>query len=237
MTRRASASASRYNQIDHSSPALAFRQNRTPFVSGGAINIRCGRGKRGVGVIKRIMTFMGEVRQEAGWRAVPPLRKVAAVAVIDNPFAGRYEPDLAPLTEASIAIGREISAAAVALLGGKPESYGKAALIGMNGEQEHGVAMLTSVFGNAMRDAAGGGKAWISSFTKRVAPGATIDIPLAHKDALYVRSHYDGVTITLHDAPLPNEIAVICAYANRGRPNHRVGGLSARDIKGLDGLT
>ena len=130
MTRWASASASRYNQIDHSPPALAFRQNRTPFVSGGAINIRCDRGKRGVGVIKRIMTFMGEVRQEAGWRAVPPLRKVAAVAVIDNPLAGRYEPDLAPLTEASIAIGREISAAAVALLGGKPESYGKAALIG-----------------------------------------------------------------------------------------------------------
>ena len=81
----------------------------------------------------------------------------------------------------------------------------------MNGEQEHGVAMLTTVFGNVMRDAAGGGKAWISSFTKRAAPGATIDIPLAHKDALYVRSHYDGITITLPDAPLPNEIAIICA--------------------------
>ena len=65
-----------------------------------------------------------------------------------------------------------------------------------------------------MREAAGGGKAWISSFTKRAAPGATIDIPLAHKDALYVRSHYDGISITLHDAPLPDEIAVICAYAN-----------------------
>ena len=69
-----------------------------------------------------------------------------------------------------------------------------------------------------MRDAAGGGKAWISSLTKRAAPGSTIDIPLAHKDALYVRSHYDGITITMPDAPLPNEIAVICAYASRGRP-------------------
>ncbi len=188
-------------------------------------------------IIKRVLTFVDEVRQEAGQRTDPPLRKVAAMAVIDNPFAGRYEPDLGPLTDASVAIGREISSAAVALLGGKPESYGKAALIGMNGEQEHGVAMLTTVFGNAMREVAGGGKAWISSFTKRVAPGATIDIPLAHKDALYVRSHYDGITLTLHDAPLPNEIAIICAYANRGRPNHRVGGPKASEIKGQDGLT
>jgi hypothetical protein len=189
-------------------------------------------------IIKRVLTFVDEVRQEAGQKTEPPLRKVAAVAVIDNPFAGRYAPDLGPLTDASVAVGREISAAAVALLGAyKPESYGKAALIGMNGEQEHGVAMLTTVFGNAMRDAAGGGKAWISSFTKRVAPGATIDIPLAHKDALYVRSHYDGITLTLHDAPQPNEIAIICAYASRGRPNHRVGGPKASEIKGQDGLT
>ena len=79
----------------------------------------------------------------------------------------------------------------------KPESYGKAAIIGINGEQEHGVALLTTVFGNVMREAAGGGTAWISSLTKRAAPGSTIDIPLAHKDALYVRSHYDGITITM----------------------------------------
>ena len=119
----------------------------------------------------------------------------------------------------------------------KPQSYGKGAVIGINGEQEHGVAMLTTVFGNVMREAAGGGKAWISSLTKRAAPGATIDIPLAHKDALYVRSHYDGITVTLHDAPLPDELAIICAFANRGRPHHRVGGLAAGDIKGADGLT
>ena len=105
----------------------------------------------------------------------------------------------------------------------------------MNGEQEHGVAMLTTVFGNVMREAAGGGKAWISSLTKRAAPGAAIDIPLAHKDALYVRSHYDGITITLPDAPLPDEIAIICAYANRGRPNHRVGGLAAATSRASTG--
>lgn len=188
--------------------------------------------------IKRTLTFMEETGEAAGQHVDPLLRKVAVAAIIDNPFAGRFERDLSRLTDASGEIGKHICGLAVALLGPhQPESYGKAAVIGMNGEQEHGVAMLTTVFGNVMRDAAGGGKAWISSLTKRAAPGATIDIPLAHKDALYVRSHYDGVTITLPDAPLPNEIVVICAYANRGRPNHRVGGLAAADIKGVDGLT
>jgi hypothetical protein len=188
--------------------------------------------------IKRTLTFVDEVGIEAGQRVEPPLRKVAAVAVIDNPFAGRFERDLGPLTEASAEIGRHICTVAVALLAPySPVSYGKAAIIGMNGEQEHGVAMLTTVFGNIMREAAGGGKAWISSFTKRAAPGAAIDVPLAHKDALYVRSHYDGITITLPDAPLPGEIAIICAFANRGRPHHRVGGLEAENIKGIDGLT
>lgn len=188
--------------------------------------------------IKRILSFVDEVRSEAGRRAEPPLRKSAVVAIVQNPFAGRYVEDLSSLVAASEAIGREISGIAVKLLApDKPVSYGKAAIIGLAGEQEHGNAMLTTVFGNVMREAAGGGKAWISSFTKRAAPGATIDIPLAHKDALYVRSHYDGISITLHDAPLPDEIALICAYATRGRPNHRVGGLSVDQIKGTDGLT
>jgi hypothetical protein len=185
-----------------------------------------------------MMTFFDEVRSEAGRVTNPPLRKSVAIAVVENPFAGRFVEDLSGLTKASEAIGREICAIAVAMLAPyQPVSYGKAAVIGLAGEQEHGNAMLTTVFGNVMRDAAGGGKAWISSMTKRAGPGATIDIPLAHKDALYVRSHYDGITITLHDAPLPDEIAVICAYASRGRPNHRVGGLTANEIKGTDGLT
>jgi Amino acid synthesis len=187
--------------------------------------------------IKRTLTFFEEVRLEAGQQIDPPLRKVAAAAVIDNPFAGRFERDLSRLTDASAAIGQHICQVAMALLSPhKAESYGKAALIGMNGEQEHGVAMLTTVFGNVMREAAGGGKAWISSFTKRTAPGAVIDIPLAHKDALYVRSHYDGITVMLPDAPRPDELAIICAFASRGRPNHRVGGLAAGEIKGVDGL-
>lgn len=187
--------------------------------------------------IRRTLTYFDEIVSEAGQSVDPPLRKVAVVAIIDNPFAGRFERDLGSLTKASAAIGERICKLAVSMLAPyKPESYGKAAIIGLNGEQEHGVSLLTTVFGNVMRGAAGGGKAWISSFTKRAGPGATIDVPLAHKDALYVRSHYDGITITIPDGPLPNEIAVICAYASRGRPNHRVGGLAASEIKGVDGL-
>src|ERR1700733_14993703 len=187
--------------------------------------------------IKRLLTFLDEVRGADGRDVTPPLRKAAAVAIIDNPFAGRFVEDLSPLTRASEAIGREICAIAVRLLApDQAVSYGKAAVVGIDGEQEHGNAMLTTVFGNVMRDAIGGGKAWISSMTKRAAPGVTIDIPLAHKDALYVRSHYDGMTITLHDCPHPDEIAIIAVYATRGRPNHRVGGLAATEIKGVDGL-
>jgi Amino acid synthesis len=188
--------------------------------------------------IKRTLSFVDETSIEAGQRVDPVLRKVAVAAVVDNPFAGRFERDLKPLTDASVEVGRHICGLAMALMAPhQAASYGKAAVIGTNGEQEHGVAMLTTVFGNVMRDAVRGGQAWISSLTKRAAPGASIDIPLAHKDALYVRSHYDGITITLPDAPLPDEIAIIVAFANRGRPNHRVGGLAAGDIKGVDGLT
>jgi Amino acid synthesis len=188
--------------------------------------------------IMRILTFLDEVRSASGRRTEPSLRKCAVAAVVNNPFAGCYVEDLAPLVAGSTAIGREICAIAVALLAPyKPVSYGKAAVVGLAGEQEHGNAMLTTTFGDEMRAAAGGGKAWISSFTKVAAPGAIIDIPLAHKDALYVRSHYDGISIMLADAPRADEIAVICAYASGGRPNHRVGGLSAEQIKGIDGLT
>jgi hypothetical protein len=111
--------------------------------------------------IKRIFTFVDEVRHDAGRAVTPPLRKVAVVAIVDNPFAGRFEADLAPLVRASEAVGRTICELAVSLLKPHaPESYGKAAIVGMAGEQEHGVAMLTTVFGNVMREAAGGGKAW-----------------------------------------------------------------------------
>lgn len=189
-------------------------------------------------IIRKLLTFTDEARHEAGRDDGPALRKVAAVAIVANPFAGRFEPDLSALVAASAELGRELAGAARDLLGPFPAtSYGKAGVVGLSGEQEHAAALLTTVFGAEMRAAVGGGRAWISSMTKRSAPNAVIDVPLAHKDALYVRSHYDGITLLLPDAPLPDEIALICAYANRGRLNARVGGLAAQDIQGADGLT
>ena len=117
------------------------------------------------------------------------------------------------------------------------ESYGKAGIVGTAGEQEHANAILTTTFAEPLRKAIGGAKAWIPSFTKRAAPGTAVDVTLAYKDALYVRSHYDGMTIMLPDAPQADEIAVIVCLANRGRLNARVGGLARSDAKGEDGLS
>jgi hypothetical protein len=175
---------------------------------------------------------------EAGRAGETPLRKVAAIAVIENPYAGRYTEDLKPLIDASADLGRELAALAVRAM--EPygaESYGKAAIVGVGGEQEHANAVLTTTFAEPLRNAIGGGKAWISSFTKRAAPGTPIDVPLAYKDALYVRSHYDGMTIMLADAPQADEIAVIVCLANRGRLNARVGGLTRENARGKDGLS
>lgn len=188
--------------------------------------------------ILRMLSFIDEARSEAGRAAESPLRKVAAVGVVANPFAGKpYAEDLGELIEHSVPIGREIAACAVKLMGELPiESYGKGAVIGVAGEQEHGVAMLTTVYGNVLREAVGGGSAWISSATKLGGLGTSIDIPLAYKDALFVRSHYDAMAITLHSAPRPDEMAIICCLASRGRLNHRVGGISAAEAVGEDGL-
>lgn len=187
--------------------------------------------------IRKMMAIVDEVRCESGISTKPYLRKIAVIAVVSNPFAGRFVQDLSPLTEASVGIAREMCGLAENVISrDQIVSYGKGAIVGTSGEQEHGVAMLTTSFGNVMRDFAKGGKAWISSATKRAAAGAIIEIPLAHKDALYVRSHYDAMTVSLIDAPLPEEIAIISCYATGGRPNSRVGGLRAEDITGEDGL-
>ena len=188
--------------------------------------------------IRKFQIFVDHALYDSEARNDPPLRKVAAVAVIENPYAGRYVEDLRPLTEASSTLGTRLATLAVdALAPYSAQSYGKAAMAGVAGEQEHANALITTTFADPLRNAIGGGKAWISSFTKVGAPGTPIDIPLASKDALYVRSHYDGMTITLHDAPLPNEVVVILCLANRGRIKARVGGLALDRIKGTDGLT
>lgn len=167
-----------------------------------------------------------------------PLRRVAAVGIVSNPYAGQgFLADLSAATMASEAIGRRLAGIAVAAMDGfAVESYGKGGIVGLGGEQEHANAMLTTTFAEPLRAAIGGGVAWISSFTKKGAPGTSIDIPLAHKDALYVRSHYDGMTLALQDAPQADEVALIVVLANRGRIDARVGGLAARDIEGRDGL-
>ncbi|MBY0438332.1 MAG: amino acid synthesis family protein [Burkholderiales bacterium] len=188
--------------------------------------------------VRRTYTIVDTVFEESGRAGEPPLRKVAAVAIVANPHAGSYVEDLKPMIEASVALGHQLAEAAVAALAPySAQSYGKAGIVGLAGEQEHANALLTTAFAEPLRQALGGGKAWISSCTKRAAPGTTIDVPLASKDALFVRSHYDGMSVNLPDAPMPDEIAVIFCVANRGRINARVGGLRLADARCEDGLT
>jgi hypothetical protein len=189
--------------------------------------------------IRKWMLFSEEtLANETGQPADGPvLRRVAIAAVVHNPYAGRFSENLDALVKDSPKLGAEFGRRLVAALGGdRAQSYGKACIVGVEGEYEHGNALLTTAFADPVRDALGGGKAWISSSGKRGGPGSTIDVPLAHKDALYVRSHYDTMTVTLSDAPGPREIAVIFAAATRGRLHARLGGLKAVEINGQDGL-
>lgn len=188
--------------------------------------------------IRRLLTFIDHKEVEAGHRHQQPLRRVATVAILANPYAGRYVEDLSEAIEASVDVGRTLANLAVEAMGSyKIESYGKGGIVGLGGELEHANAMLTTVFAAPLRAAVGGAQAWIPSFTKLAAPGSMIDVPLAHKDALYVRSHYDGISVALPaDAPAADEVALIVCLANRGRLNARVGGLAADDIGGKDGL-
>jgi hypothetical protein len=182
-------------------------------------------------------TLIEEHQQQHGSYDATPLRKVAVVAIVKNPMAGRFVDNLSEMIQASEALGVKLAEMATqAMAPYAVESYGKGGIVGVAGEQEHANALLTTVFAEPLRAALGGGKAWISSFTKVAVAGSPIDVPLAHKDALYVRSHYDGMTVTLPGAPLPDEIAVIFCVANRGRLNARVGGLKVTEIVGNDGL-
>jgi len=176
------------------------------------------------------------ILHDGGPSADAPLIKAIAAVVIRNPFAGAYTEDLGALVEPSPELGAALGRKAVSLLDGRPvESYGKGGLAGVAGEQEHVVACVTTPFGNALREAVGGGAAWISSATKVASAGEPLDLPLAHKDALYVRSHYDAMTLRIADAPRPDELVIAVAVATGGRIHERVGGLAAGDIKG-DGL-
>jgi hypothetical protein len=189
--------------------------------------------------IRKIVTFVEETRSEMGKAVNPPTRRAAAAAVIENPFAGRYVEDLAELMEIGEELGALLTERAVAALGisgPSAESYGKAAAVGENGELEHAAAILHPKLGTPVRKTLGKGAALIPSSKKRGGPGVALDIPLGHKDAAFVRSHFDGMEIRVNDAPRANEILVAIAVTDSGRPLPRVGGLAKDQIKGEDGL-
>jgi len=181
-------------------------------------------------------TLVQEAHSDGGPAVDEPLVKAAVGAVIANPYAGRYSESLDALLEPSGELAAELVARCAAALGGRdPESCGKAAIVGVAGEQEHGVACLTTPFGDAMRDGIGG-NTWVTSNTKVAAAGTAIDVPLAYKRALFVREFYDTVTFCVPDGPRPDEIVVIAAMASRGRVHHRVGGLAKVQAIAGDGL-
>jgi hypothetical protein len=187
--------------------------------------------------IRKWLTFIDHKMEEAGRQADIPLRKLSIVAIAKNPFVGVYRADLSDGIAASEALGAMFGQRLVEAFGDYAiQSYGKAGIVGMDGEQEHANALLSSLFADPIRAAIGGGKSWIPSVTKVAAPGSPIDVPLAAKDALYVRSHYDAMTVCIPDGPLADEVALIFTIANRGRINARVGGLKFEDLEGVDGL-
>jgi hypothetical protein len=189
--------------------------------------------------IRKIVTIVEETDQELGHEVKPPTRRAAAVAVIENPFAGRYVEDLAELIDIGEELGGLLSERAVAALGipgAKVESYGKAAAVGENGELEHAAAILHPKLGAPFRNTLGKSAALIPSSKKRGGLGVALDIPLGHKDAAFVRSHFDGMEVRINDAPRANEIMVAVAVTDSGRPLPRVGGLTKAEIKGEDGL-
>lgn len=184
--------------------------------------------------LRKVFSQAEEIHTSAGESDTGgPLRRVAVCAVVQNPYAGRgFVADLSAVINSSDEIGTMLGEEAVRLLGAPVESYGKGGLVGTAGEQEHVNAAVTSVFGNAFRAAIGGGEAWITSVTKPGTAGTTIDVPLAYKDEIWVRSHYDALDVRVPDAPHPDEIVVIAAVANRGRLNARVGGMTSSEASG-----
>ena len=193
----------------------------------------------GLAKIRKMVTIVEDTLEEGGQEILPPARRAAAIAVIENPFADIYQEDL----EALMAIGEELGSLlgdkCVAALGVTPEavqSYGKAALVGENGELEHAAAILHPRLGKPLRSAVEKGAALVPSNKKRGGMGNPLDVPLGHKDAAYVRSHFDGMEVRINDAPKANEILVAISVAESGRPLPRVGGLTHEDVEGRDGL-
>jgi hypothetical protein len=173
--------------------------------------------------IRRSLFFRDSLTSEMGHAADRPTVRAVAMAVIGNPFAGRYVADLTELFEAGRTIGERLMPDLVRLLSQAPVSYGKGAIVGVNGEFEHGGACIHPMLGKPMRAAVGGGKAVIPSNVKVAACGASLDVPLSHKDDSWSFDHFDTVTVSMPDAPRPDEIVVVLAVADGGRIDPRCG--------------
>ncbi len=189
--------------------------------------------------IRKIVTVVEETREEAGQAIDPPTRKAAALAVIENPCAGKYVEDLEPLMQIGEELGDLLGRKAVAALNVAPnriQSYGKAAIVGERGELEHAAAILHPRLGKPLRAAVEKGAALVPSSKKMGGMGTPIDVPLGHKDAAYVRSHFDSIEVRVLDAPRAGEIVVAVAVTDSGRPLPRVGGLTHEEAQGEDGL-
>lgn len=189
--------------------------------------------------IRKIITVVEQTNIEIGKVIDPPTRRAASVAVIENPFAGRYQEDLEELMAIGEELGGLLGDKCVAALGISPseaESYGKAAMVGENGELEHAAAILHPRLGKPLRAAVEKGAALVPSSKKMGSMGQPLDVPLGHKDAAYVRSHFDGMEVRINDSPRADEIMVAIAVTDSGRPLPRVGGLKAGDAEGKDGL-
>lgn len=189
--------------------------------------------------IRKIIVQVDEVFIEMGKTIEPPARRALAMAVIENPYAGAYSENL----DALIAIGEELGALlgqkcvqALGIAPGEAQSYGKAAIVGEAGEIEHAAAVLHPKLGAPLRVAVEKGAALVPSSKKRGGLGTAIDVPLGHKDAAFVRSHFDAMEARVADAPRANEIVVAVVVTDSGRPLARVGGLQIQDIRGEDGL-
>ncbi len=189
--------------------------------------------------IRKTLVSVEETCREAGQSIDPPTRKAVAVAVIANPYAGEFVEDLSLLMDIGAELGGLLGRMCVDALGIQPdeaESYGKAAMVGEDGELEHAAAILHPKLGAPLRKAVGKGAALVPSSKKAGGMGQPLDIPLGHKNAAYVRSHFDGIEVRLNDAPRSGEIMVAVAVTDSGRPLPRVGGLAAADAEGRDGL-
>jgi hypothetical protein len=189
--------------------------------------------------IRKLVVQVDETRIEMGQSLPHPCRRAVAMAVIENPCAGRYVENLDELTAIGEELGKLLGDKCVQALGITPtlaESYGKAAIVGEAGELEHAAAILHPKLGAPLRKAVERGAALIPSAKKMGGLGTAIDVPLGHKDAALVRSHFDAIEARVSDAPRANEIVVMVAVTDSGRPLPRVGGLQKNEIKGVDGL-